>query len=100
MLGRGEGDKRAEAVARSILYAVVAEQLPAGTLLGSEAELMAEHDVSRAVLREAVRLLEHHRVAVMRRGPGGGLFVAEPSVDAVIDVVAPTSSGAASVFPP
>jgi DNA-binding FadR family transcriptional regulator len=40
------------------------------------------------VLREAVRLLEHHQIARMRRGPGGGLFVFEPSASAVTDVAA------------
>jgi DNA-binding FadR family transcriptional regulator len=40
------------------------------------------------VLREAVRVLEHHQVARMRRGPGGGLFVAEPGIEAVTDAVA------------
>jgi DNA-binding FadR family transcriptional regulator len=40
------------------------------------------------VLREAVRLLEHHQIARMRRGPGGGLFVFEPSASAVTEIVA------------
>jgi len=30
------------------------------------------------VLREAVRLVEHHQVARMRRGPNGGLLISEP----------------------
>jgi DNA-binding FadR family transcriptional regulator len=88
VLVRGDDDKRAEAVARAILYTVVAEQMPPGELLGSESDLMAEHDVSRAVLREAVRLLEQHHVAAMRRGPGGGLFVVAPSAASVTDLVA------------
>lgn len=44
---------------------------------------MAEHDASRGVLREAVRLLEHHGTARMRRGPGGGLVVQAPTTHAV-----------------
>ena len=44
--------------------------------------------MSRALLREAVRLLEHHHIARMRRGPGGGLFVMAPSADAVTEVAA------------
>jgi DNA-binding FadR family transcriptional regulator len=40
------------------------------------------------VLREAVRLLEHHQIAGMRRGPGGGLFVFEPSAGAVTEIAA------------
>jgi len=35
-----------------------------------------------------VRLLEHHHIAAMRRGPGGGLFVVPPDTGAVTDVVA------------
>ena len=30
------------------------------------------------MLREAVRLVEHHQVARMRRGPNGGLLICEP----------------------
>lgn len=82
------GSKRAEGIARSVFQHVVADGRRPGELLGSEAELMERYAVSRAVLREAVRLLEHHHVAAMRRGPGGGLFVVPPSVAAVSDVVA------------
>ncbi|HEX8804159.1 MAG TPA: FCD domain-containing protein, partial [Acidimicrobiales bacterium] len=81
-------DKRAEATARRIFAEITAAGWPVGELLGSEAELMARYDVSRAVLREAVRVLEHHQVAHMRRGPGGGLLVAEPGVGATTDAVA------------
>jgi DNA-binding FadR family transcriptional regulator len=84
----GGGDKRAEVVAREVFAQVVADGWPVGTLVGSEAELIERYDVSRAVLREAVRLLEHHNIAAMRRGPGGGLFVSEPGLEAVTDAVA------------
>ena len=87
-LGGGVSNKRAEDVARAILQDVVADDLPPGTLLGSQTELIERYGASRAVFREALRLLEHHQIAVMRRGPGGGLFVSAPSVRAVSDVVA------------
>jgi DNA-binding FadR family transcriptional regulator len=74
---RAEG-KLAAQVARRIEADVVARGWPVGVSLGSEPELRARHGVSRAVLREAVRLVEHHQVARMRRGPGGGLFVVAP----------------------
>jgi DNA-binding FadR family transcriptional regulator len=83
-----EGGKRAEAVARAIFGQVVEQGLEPGTFLGSEPDLISEHEVSRAVLREAVRLLEHHQIAAMRRGPGGGLFVVPEDVTAVCDVIA------------
>jgi DNA-binding FadR family transcriptional regulator len=84
----GRSDKRAEVTARRILAEVMAAGWPVGTLLGSEADLIERYDVSRAVLRESVRVLEHHQVARMRRGPGGGLFVTEPDAEAVTDAVA------------
>lgn len=83
--GRGKG---AETVAHHITGTIVAEDLKPGTLVGTEPELIAREGVSRALLREAVRLLEHHHVAQMRRGPGGGLFVMAPSTDAVSEIVA------------
>ena len=87
-LGGASTNKRAEDVARAIIRNVIVDDLPVGYLLGSEGELIDRHGVSRAVFREAVRLLEHHRIAAMRRGPGGGMFVTAPSADAVTDVVA------------
>ena len=61
---------------------------PVGAVFGSEAELLTRYRISRAVLREAVRLLEHHAVARMRRGPGGGLVVTRPDPQASIDTMA------------
>jgi DNA-binding FadR family transcriptional regulator len=46
------------------------------------------YGVSRSILREAVRLLEYHSIARMRRGPGGGLVVTEPQVRASINAIA------------
>ncbi|MCU1454198.1 MAG: GntR family transcriptional regulator [Acidimicrobiales bacterium] len=84
----GSSGKRGEEVAREIFQGVVSGRLKPGDMVGSEAQLMERFGVSRAIVREAVRLLEHHHLAAMRRGPGGGLFVSEPSAEAVTDVVA------------
>ena len=84
----GRSPKRAEQTAAHIFRDVAARDWPVGALLGSEAELMERYGVSRAVLREAVRLLEYHQVARMRRGPGGGLFVVEPGSEAITEAVA------------
>jgi DNA-binding FadR family transcriptional regulator len=80
--------KRAEAVARRITQEIVGGGMQPGQLVGAEKELIEREGVSRAVLREAVRLLEHHQIARMRRGPGGGLFVFEPSASAVTEIAA------------
>lgn len=84
----GRSGKRAEETARQIFHEVAIDGWEVGTLLGSEAELMERYRVSRAVLREAVRVLEHHQIAHMRRGPGGGLFVTAPGVQAVTEACA------------
>jgi DNA-binding FadR family transcriptional regulator len=88
LLSQSGNGKRAEAVARRITQQVVDDGLQPGQLVGTEPELIAREGVSRAVFREAVRLLEHHQIARMRRGPGGGLFVFEPSAAAVSEIAA------------
>ena len=80
--------KLAETVAAKVLGEITRRGWPIGFVLGSETDLLARHGVSRAVLREAVRILEYHSVARMRRGPGGGLVVTEPEADASIDAIA------------
>lgn len=76
--------KLAGRAAEQIVADVIELGWPVGHVLGSEAELLERYGVSRAVLREAVRLVEHQRVARMRRGTGGGLVIDEPHIDAVI----------------
>ncbi len=80
--------KLAETVAGRIHEDVTQAGLPVGAVIGSESELLARYGVSRSVLREAVRLLEYHSVAQMRRGPGGGLVVGEPDPAATIEATA------------
>jgi DNA-binding FadR family transcriptional regulator len=80
--------KLAETVAHQMITNIAASGAGIGDLVGSEADLLERYDVSRAVLREAVRLLEYHSVARMRRGPGGGLVVTAPDATASIDAVA------------
>lgn len=85
-----DGDQRklAEVVADRLRIDINREQRPSGALVGSESELLASYGASRAVFREAVRLLEYHSVVVMRRGPGGGLFVSHPDPRASVDAIA------------
>jgi DNA-binding FadR family transcriptional regulator len=80
--------KLAEAIADRIERDIVSRGWPVGTVIGSESELLAEYGVGRSVLREAIRLLEHHSVAVMRQGPGGGLVVTAPNLMSVAEAIA------------
>jgi DNA-binding FadR family transcriptional regulator len=81
----GEPDPRrmAEVIAERIERDIIEQGWPVGTVLGSEGDMIARYGVSRGTLREAVRIVEHHSVARMRKGPGGGLAVTEPDRSAI-----------------
>lgn len=79
--------KLAEVIAERIEQDIAGGGFVEGDVVGSEADLMARYGVSRAVLREAIRIVEHHFVAAMRRGPGGGLVVTAPDIGAIVRAV-------------
>lgn len=68
-------EKISEVIAREIIRDC--RGLPPGTMLPPEARLLELYRVSRASLREALRLLEVQGLIIMRPGPGGGPMVAE-----------------------
>lgn len=81
------GRKRGEVLAEQIENEIIEAGWPVGEVIGSETELCDRYGVSRAVFREGIRIVGHHGVAEMRRGPGGGLVVVEPNVDAAVRTV-------------
>jgi DNA-binding FadR family transcriptional regulator len=83
----GERQKLHVMIADDIRRQVELAQWPLGEVLGSEAALAQSYGVSRSIMREAVRLLEHQQVATMTRGPSGGLTVRAPTGDAVIHAI-------------
>ncbi|ODU06025.1 MAG: hypothetical protein ABS81_05785 [Pseudonocardia sp. SCN 72-86] len=86
--GESHAVKLGELVAARIHDDITGDGRQVGEVLGSETELLARYGVSRAALREAVRILEHHNVARMRRGPGGGLVILAPDPTAAIHTMA------------
>ncbi len=62
--------RKADAVASDLMSRVVAGELAVGAILPREDELAAQYDVNRSVVREAVKLLEVHRLVLptKRRG--------------------------------
>lgn len=52
---------------------------PEGTFLGSEDDMIARLDVSRATLRQAASRVAQENFVAVRRGVGGGYFSARPS---------------------
>lgn len=71
--------KTADVVAARVRTSILSRQLPPGTALPSERELIEHFKVSRASIREALRILEAEGVIDVRRGMHGGVFTAEPS---------------------
>lgn len=64
------GLRKADVVARALLDRIVHKDIAVGAVLPTESEIAAEFDVNRSVVREAIKLLEVHRLVrpVRRRG--------------------------------
>jgi len=81
--GKSDDDARERKLGEKVAFAIkrdIAEAgWPVGEVLGNQGELMKRYKVSRSTLREAVRQVERHGVARMRRGIGGGLVVQQPA---------------------
>jgi DNA-binding FadR family transcriptional regulator len=65
-------------LAEAIADGIVSRGMRPGDRLPTEAEMIAEYEVGRATLREALRVLEAQGVLEIRVGSGGGPFVARP----------------------
>ena len=68
-------------IAEAVMNRILELGLKPGELLGTEADLLNDHDVSRPTLRESLRILEAQGVIGLRPGPGGGVFVGRPSIN-------------------
>lgn len=65
-----------------------AMQCDAGTLIGSEDDLLARHGVSRPTLRKAAALVAQEQLLQVRRGVGGGYIARRPTSRAVAHMAA------------
>ncbi|HMO76855.1 MAG TPA: GntR family transcriptional regulator [Sphingopyxis sp.] len=79
--------KLGEVVAERIIDEIVQRGWKEGEVLGTEADFMERFRISRATFREAVRQLEWHGAAGMRRGVYGGLVVKAPPRHAIVYAV-------------
>jgi hypothetical protein len=66
------------AVARDLEERFLRDGWPIGRYYGGEVELAAHYGAGRDVMREALRILEARDEIQVRRGPRGGVVVAEP----------------------
>jgi DNA-binding FadR family transcriptional regulator len=83
---RGSGKLAASVVAR-IEADIMSRGWRVGEVIGTFAQLIDRYDASRAVIREAVGLLEHKKIVRMKHGPGGGVEVRAPVGAAVVDAI-------------
>jgi DNA-binding FadR family transcriptional regulator len=70
--------KQSEILAREITSEIVSQELPEGTRLAYEREMLETYQVGRSTLREALRLLESRGVITIRSGRDGGPYVRHP----------------------
>jgi GntR family transcriptional repressor for pyruvate dehydrogenase complex len=70
--------KAADLLADRLRQRILAENLPAGTFLLSEPELVSQLGFSRATVRQALSLLEADGLVYAKRGPNGGIMVSRP----------------------
>ena len=76
--------KLGEIVAERIVAEIIDNAWREGEVLGTERDFMDRYRVSRATFREAMRQVEWHGIAGMRRGANGGLVVKAPPRDAIV----------------
>lgn len=74
----------ADNLADELRNAIAAGDFPVGASLPSERELMARFGVSRASVREALRMLGAQGLIEVRRGRNGGSYVSHPPMAFVI----------------
>jgi len=75
--------KTAELVARQIRNAIIRGELADGDTLPAEAHLIAEFEVSRPTIREAVRILESEGLVTVARGARGGTKINAPNYEMI-----------------
>ncbi len=73
--------KAAELIADTLRQRIAKGDLRAGDALPSEADLIVEFSVSRASLREALRILEAEALIEVKRGAQGGARIRLPQED-------------------
>ncbi len=79
--------KQYELVAERLRQRVVQGELQAGERLPNEAVLATDFGVSRATVREALRVLATQSLIRTSKGAGGGSYVTLPSVNGVSEYV-------------
>jgi DNA-binding FadR family transcriptional regulator len=73
-----QAPKASDLLAEEMRGRIIGQALEPGSPLPSEGDLIRDLGLSRATVREALRLLEADGLISIKRGPGGGIVVRHP----------------------
>jgi GntR family transcriptional regulator, transcriptional repressor for pyruvate dehydrogenase complex len=79
--------KASDVLARELRERILSGELVEGTALPAERELVKQTQMSRATVREALRILEVQNLIRVRAGRAGGAFVQRPSTKSMANSV-------------
>jgi len=80
-------EKVSENIIRQIRDAILSGKLKPGDRLASEKELLNQFSVSKATMREALRVLESMGLIEIKKGLHGGVFIAEVDMKTTINSI-------------
>lgn len=80
--------KASSLLANELRTTIVRGKLAEGTPFLSESDIIDQSGLSRATVREALRLLETEGLIVSKRGPRGGLRVGKPDLQSTVQTIA------------
>jgi GntR family transcriptional repressor for pyruvate dehydrogenase complex len=79
--------KASDVLARELRERILSGELAVGTALPAERELVKQTQMSRATVREALRILEVQNLVRVRAGRAGGAFVQRPTTKSMANSV-------------
>src|SRR6185369_15335652 len=79
--------KASDVLARDLRERILSGDIPEGTALPAERELVKQTQMSRATVREALRILEVQNLVRVRAGRAGGAFVQQPTTKSMANSV-------------
>lgn len=83
-----KNEKVSDHIIEQIRDSILSGQVRTGDRLASEKELLAQFNVSKATLREALRVLEAMGLIEMRKGVSGGIFIAKVDMNTTLNSIA------------
>jgi GntR family transcriptional regulator, transcriptional repressor for pyruvate dehydrogenase complex len=79
--------KASDVLAHQLRERILTGEIPEGTALPAERELVKQTRMSRATVREALRILEVQNLVRVRAGRAGGAFVQRPTAQSMANSV-------------